>query len=56
MKKRSIQIFVAAIVIFGCIAIVLIVPGELRQQCNKEQWKSIKEIGDIDENLLDDCD
>ena len=47
MKKRSTLILVAAIVILGCIAIVLIVNGELRQRCDKDQWKSIKEISDI---------
>ena len=44
MKKRFILIIVTAIVILICVAIVLIVLGELRQHCDKEQWKSIKEI------------
>ena len=47
MKKRSILILVAAIVILGCVAIVLIVHEDLRHRCNKDQWKSIKEISDI---------
>jgi len=47
MKKRSLLIFVAAIVILGCVAIVLIVHENHRQRSNKAQWKSIKEISDF---------
>ena len=47
MKKRSVLILVMAIVILGYVAIVLIVHENHRQRCNKDQWKSIKEISDI---------